>query len=51
MKRSSRRISKKKMPKDLKRITNKKGERVWVTGGKEYRTLRQVADDLKIIAY
>ena len=48
MKRKRTRPSKKNMPKDLKRITNKQGLRVWVTGGKEYRTLREVAHVLKI---
>lgn len=48
MKRSKSKVSKKNMPKDLKRITNKDGKRVWVTGGKEYASLSEVAQDLKI---
>lgn len=47
-KRKTRKISKKNMPKDLRRITNKQGKRVWVTGGKEYATLNEVNDTLKI---
>lgn len=48
MKRSKRSISKKYMPKDLKRITNKDGRRVWTTGGKEYSSLAEIKDILKI---
>jgi len=52
MKRSNnnRKISKKYLPKDLKRITNKDGKRVWVTGGKEYSSKAEVAEALKIQA-
>ncbi len=50
MKKNTRKISKKNMPKDLKRITNKDGKRVWVTGGKEYASLAQVNELLKIQA-
>jgi hypothetical protein len=47
MKNDNRKVSKKNMPKDLVRIT-KNGKRVWVTGGKEYDTLAQVKNALKI---
>lgn len=46
-KNSSRGISKKNMPADLKRITNGSGKRVWITGGREYNTLAEVRDALK----
>ena len=41
-------LPKKYRPKDLRRITNKKCERVWVTGGKEYPSLQAVNDALKL---
>lgn len=41
-------IAKRNRPRDLKRITNARGERVWITGGKEYATLAQVNDALKL---
>lgn len=50
MKKSTRKVSKKNMPKDLKRVTNKEGKRVWVTGGKEYASLAEINDALKIQA-
>jgi hypothetical protein len=50
MKNSTRKVSKKNMPKDLKRVTNKEGKRVWVTGGKEYASLAEINDALKIQA-
>ena len=40
-------ISRKGLPKDLKRITNRDGKRVWITGGKEYRTLAEVSAAFK----
>jgi len=42
MKRSSRKISKKNKPKDLRRITKPDGARVWIAAGKEYKTLKAV---------
>jgi len=36
------------MPKDLKRVTNKQGKRVWITGGKEYVSLAEINAALKI---
>jgi hypothetical protein len=42
MKHSNRKVSKKNMPRDLKRITNKEGKRVWVTGGREYASLTEI---------
>lgn len=39
--------SKRGLPKDLQRITNASGVRVWITGGKEYKTLAELRDDLK----
>lgn len=48
MKNNKRGISKKNMPKDLKRVTNKDGKRVWITDGKEYASLAEVNDALKI---
>jgi len=48
MKKHPNRPSKKNMPKDLKRITNRSGKRVWVTGGKEYESLNQIARALRI---
>lgn len=44
MKHDTRNSSKKNKPRDLKRVRNKQGIRVWVTGGKEFRTLREVPD-------
>jgi len=48
MKKHPNRPSKKNMPKDLRRITKKDGKRVWITGGKEYESLAQVAITLRI---
>lgn len=48
MKKGNRGISKKNMPKDLKRITKENGQRVWVTGGKEYASLAEVSSALKV---
>jgi hypothetical protein len=42
MKKSKSRLPKKSRPKDLKRITNVQGERVWITDGKEYKSLADV---------
>jgi len=48
VKNSNRKVSKKNMPKDLKRITNKNGKRVWTTGGKEYTSLAEINGMLNI---
>ncbi len=48
MKKNSHKISKKNMPDDLRRVTNRSGKRVWVTGGKEYESLVQIAMALRI---
>lgn len=48
MKKHPNKPSKKNMPKDLRRVTNRSGKRVWVTGGKEYESLAQIAMALRI---
>lgn len=48
MKTKRHQISKKNMPKGMKRITNKSGKRVWLINGKEYGTLAEVAAEFKV---
>ena len=48
MKQDKRKISKKHMPKDLRRITKPDGTRVWVTGGREFKSLAELNSALKI---
>lgn len=48
MKKHPNRPSKKNMPEDLKRVTNSDGKRVWITGGKKYTSLAEVAFALRI---